>query len=135
MLECAPPFSTIDMRADDVLLDRVPGALRSGIECALVVGLVFLPTLVSSATRSPGALPRLAGAELAWIVGRWLVVMAAVAVILAADGQSARHLGLGPARLGRELAWGAPALAGAFAVHLLVTVPVALVMHLTGTAG
>ncbi len=31
--------------------------------------------------------------------------------------------------------WGAPALAGAFAAHLLVTLPVAVLMQLAGTAG
>jgi uncharacterized protein len=170
------------MRADPVLLDRLPSPRRVLGECALVVTLVFLPALAVSAgtprlgrwpaaglafaawaaaaagftrrrpgaalaavlgvaavvwttvARDPGVLPRLSGADLASLLLRSLAVMAVVAALLAADGQSARHIGLEPSRLGRELAWGGPVLAGAFVVHVAVTLPVAAVMFATGMA-
>ena len=169
------------MRADAVLLDRMPATTRALCECALVATLLFLPGLAVGAaprswawraaagafvvwagaaaaltrgrpraalvavlgvagvvwaawSRTPGVPPRLAGAELAALIVRSLALLAVVAALLAADGQSARHLGLERARLGTELAYGAPGLLGAFVVHVAVTLPVAAIMFASGLA-
>jgi membrane protease YdiL (CAAX protease family) len=76
--------------------------------------------------------PRLTGSDLPWLVLRSLAALALVGALLMADGQSARNIGLDVARFPRELLWGAPALAGAFATHLAVAIPIGVVIQLRG---
>ena len=78
--------------------------------------------------------PQLGGSDLPWLILRSLAALAIVAALLAADGQSARNIGLDPARLPRELLYGVPVLGGAFAVHLAVAVPVAASLSILGRA-
>ena len=81
--------------------------------------------------RAPHGL-RLTSSDLPWLVLRSLAALALVGALLTADGQSARNIGLDAARFPRELLWGAPALAGAFATHLAVALPIVLFMQLRG---
>jgi membrane protease YdiL (CAAX protease family)/membrane protein implicated in regulation of membrane protease activity len=76
--------------------------------------------------------PRLTGSDLPWLVLRSLAALALVGALLIADGQSERNIGLDLRRFPREILWGAPALAGAFATHLAVTIPIGLAMQLLG---
>ena len=74
--------------------------------------------------------PQLRGADLPWLLFRSLAALVLIAALLSADGQSLRHIGLDAPRLPRELLYGVPALAGAYAVHIAVAVPVSAVMML-----
>ena len=76
--------------------------------------------------------PRLTGSDLPWLVLRSLAALALVGALLMADGQSEHSIGLDLPRFPRELLWGVPALAGAFATHLAVAIPIGVLTQLTG---
>lgn len=79
--------------------------------------------------------PQLGAAELLWLIWRALAGLLIIGALLAADGQSAQHIGLAADRMGVELLWGAPVLAGTLVVHVAVSVPLALVLSKTAFLG
>jgi len=58
-----------------------------------------------------------------------------VAALLAADGQQARHIGLDARRMLPELAWSGPALAGAYADNIAVSLPIGVILSLLHRTG
>lgn len=78
---------------------------------------------------------QLAGSDLPWLLLNSLGVMALIAAILAANGQSARHIGLDRSILGRELLLGIPALFGAYASHIVVSVPIGIAITVLKMGG
>lgn len=78
---------------------------------------------------------QLTATDLPWLILRSVGLLALVAALLAADGQEARHIGLEPRRIGPELLWSGPALLGAYAANIAVSVPIALVLALLHRSG
>jgi membrane protease YdiL (CAAX protease family) len=75
--------------------------------------------------------PQLSASLLGWLVARSVAVLVIIAAVLYVDGQSARHIGLEPSRLGRELLYGAPVLMGTLVVHISLSVPIGLLLSKT----
>lgn len=102
---------------------------------ASVAGIIWASMLRGAVAEGGVPAAKAAGASaLPWLVVRAVAALGLIAVLLAADGQSPRHIGLDRARLGQELLWGGPVLVGAFAAHLAATVPIGAAMILLGHA-
>ncbi|MGH7322398.1 MAG: CPBP family glutamic-type intramembrane protease, partial [Candidatus Rokuibacteriota bacterium] len=78
--------------------------------------------------------PALRGADLPRILLRALAVLLLVGALLLTDGQSAYHIGLARDGFLREALLGVPVLLGTLAVHLSVTIPIALALSRTDFA-
>lgn len=102
---------------------------------AAVAGTIWASMLHGPVAEGGAPLADAAGGSvLPWLVVRAIAVLSLIAVLLACDGQSPRHIGLDRARLGREVLWGGPVLVGAFAAHLVATMPIGAAMFLLGHA-
>ena len=94
---------------------------------AALAALLGVAAALGAASQATAGAPGL----MAWLLVRSVAVLAIIAAFLDADGQTARHVGLERSRLGRELLWGGPVLAGTLVIHTAVTVPIALVLSRT----
>jgi CAAX protease family protein len=79
--------------------------------------------------------PQLGARELLWLIWRALAGLLIIGALVAAAGQSARHIGLAPERMGVEALWGGPVLAATMVVHVSVSVPLALILSKTSFLG